>query len=156
MRNAHQDVPDMPGMPSRDVCALRCRTLAEELLELCDALDVDIRMERNRANGVRFYGVDANPSPYASVQLEPETNLRDAYDAVLDILVFAVGTAIALGLELEPGWEEVHRSNMTKFIDGFLREDGKWMKGPSYDPPRLAPIIQAQIAEAERRRKESS
>jgi len=39
---------------------------------------------------------------------------------------------------------EVHRSNMTKLgADGrpLYRADGKVLKGPSYEPPRLASVL---------------
>lgn len=68
-------------------------------------------------------------------------DLTETYDAILDLLVVTIGTAIACGLEIEPGWQEVHRSNMSKFIDGHKRDDGKWIKGPSFVPPKLAELI---------------
>lgn len=74
-----------------------------------------------------------------------QRDLIQTYDAILDLLVVTIGTAVACGLEIEPGWEEVHRSNMTKFIDGHRRPDGKWIKGPSYSPANLKPIIDAQL-----------
>lgn len=151
MNKAGQDMPVMPAIPSREVCALRVRTLAEEVLELAEALDCDLRVIRSKTKGERILGVDANPSPYTSDTEPPRTSLLEAYDAVLDIMVFAVGTAIALGLDLDPGWKEVHRSNMTKFIDGYRRADGKWMKGPSFEPPRLQPLIDSMLAEAKRK-----
>lgn len=151
---AEQEVPQMPGIPSRETCELRVRLIAEELLELCDALDVDVRLIRNRGDGTRICGVSANPNDYVPAPVQPVTNLRDAYDGVIDILVVTIGTGIALGLDIEPGWDEVQRSNMSKFIDGHKREDGKWVKGPSYSPAKLQPIIDAQIAEA--RRKQSA
>lgn len=40
-------------------------------------------------------------------------------------------------LPIEEVFDEIHRSNMTKFIDGHRREDGKWIKGPSYTPANL-------------------
>jgi len=67
-----------------------------------------------------------------------------AYDAVLDLEVVTTGTAVAMGVDTEPGWQEVHRSNMSKFIDGTKRADGKWVKGPSYSPANLKPIVDAQ------------
>lgn len=48
------------------------------------------------------------------------------------------------GVELEPVFAEIHRSNESKFIDGHQRADGKWMKGPSYTAPSLYPILVAQ------------
>lgn len=70
-------------------------------------------------------------------------NLTGVYDAILDLNYVVTGTACAFGLDMSPGQEEVHRSNMSKFIDGYMRDDGKWIKGPSYAPANLAPIITA-------------
>ena len=75
-------------------------------------------------------------------QATDEEDVVEIYDAILDLLVVTIGTAIAYGLNIEPGWQEVHRSNMSKFIDGHRREDGKWIKGPSYSPAQLKPIIE--------------
>lgn len=65
-------------------------------------------------------------------------------DAIADLLYVVIGTAVACGIEIEPIWEEVHRSNMSKFIDGHKDANGKWIKGPSYSPANLGPIIEAQ------------
>lgn len=73
-----------------------------------------------------------------------EENLVDVADSIADSLVVILGTAVACGLDIEPIFNEVMRSNMTKFIDGHQRDDGKWVKGPSYEPANLAPLVQAQ------------
>lgn len=65
-------------------------------------------------------------------------------DAIADLLVVVLGTAVACGIDIQPIWDEIYRSNMTKFIDGHMRVDGKWMKGLSYSPANLAPILEAQ------------
>jgi predicted HAD superfamily Cof-like phosphohydrolase len=48
-----------------------------------------------------------------------------------------------MGLPFEKGFAEVHRSNMTKVVDGKVlrREDGKIMKPPGYTPPNLINLI---------------
>ena len=66
-------------------------------------------------------------------------------DAIADSLVVVLGTAVACGINIEPIFQEVMRSNMTKFIDGHRREDGKWIKGPSYTPANITPLICEQI-----------
>lgn len=71
-------------------------------------------------------------------------DLIEVADAIVDLLVVVVGTAVACGIDIKPVFDEVHRSNMTKFIDGHRREDGKWIKGKSYTPANIAPIIEAQ------------
>ena len=65
-------------------------------------------------------------------------------DALADIAYIASGTAHAYGIDLDAAVAEVHRSNMTKLgADGrpVHRADGKVLKGPSYEPPRLAAVL---------------
>ena len=147
MVKAGQATPDRPTLPPDAVCELRLTLIAEELQELANAFGYFLYLEDDsRGQGVprlRLLKRDF---------LKP--NLRDAYDATLDISVVTVGTGVAIGTDLQPGWDEVHRSNMSKFIDGHRREDGKWVKGPSYTPTVLQPILDAQIAAAEERDKQ--
>ena len=72
------------------------------------------------------------------------SDLVEVADAITDLMVVVIGTGVAFGIDLQPCWDEVHRSNMSKFIDGHRRDDGKWIKGPSYSPANLAPILEAQ------------
>lgn len=86
---------------------------------------------------------------------EEITELKDAFatidivgvaDALGDILYLVLGTAVDCGIDIEPVFNEIHRSNMTKFIGGLkLRADGKIAKGPDYQPPNLKPIIAGQV-----------
>jgi len=61
------------------------------------------------------------------------------------LLVVVLGAAVAWGIDISPVFMEVMRSNMTKFEDGYRRNDGKWMKGPSWQPPDIASILAAQM-----------
>jgi predicted HAD superfamily Cof-like phosphohydrolase len=60
-----------------------------------------------------------------------------------DVLYVVYGTAVSCGLDMQPVFREVHRSNMSK-VGGHKRADGKWLKPPDYAPARLQPILQAQ------------
>lgn len=71
-------------------------------------------------------------------------DLVEIADALGDLLYVVLGTAVSHGIDIEPIFLEIHRSNMSKFIDGHRREDGKWIKGPSYSPANLEPIIREQ------------
>jgi len=65
-------------------------------------------------------------------------------DALADIVYIACGTAHAYGVDLDAVVAEVHRSNMTKLGgDGrpVYRSDGKVLKGPAYEAPRLAAVL---------------
>ena len=141
MVRALQETPQRPCLADQATRELRVRLIAEELLELCQALNVELSLDNTKAGPELC--VRACPHPD-----RPTQRLVDAYDGILDLLVVTIGTAVAFGLDLEPGWEEVHRSNMSKFIDGHLRDDGKWIKGPSYSPAQLLPIVQQQIDDA--------
>ena len=78
-------------------------------------------------------------------ELEDSRNLVELADAIGDLMYVVIGTAIAYGIDMEPIFNEIHRSNMTKFIDGHKNHHGKWIKGPSYSPANLKPIIDAQL-----------
>ncbi len=61
-----------------------------------------------------------------------------------DLLYVVYGTAVSLGIDMEPVFKEVHRSNMSK-VGGYKREDGKWVKPSTYSPANLEPILKAQF-----------
>ena len=60
-----------------------------------------------------------------------------------DLLYVVYGTAVSLGIDMEPVFQEVHRSNMSK-VGGYKREDGKWVKPPTYSPASLELILETQ------------
>lgn len=60
-----------------------------------------------------------------------------------DLLYVVYGTAVSCGIDMEPVFREVHRSNMSK-VGGHKREDGKWVKPATYSPARLELILVAQ------------
>lgn len=57
-----------------------------------------------------------------------------------DLLYVVYGTAATFGIDIDRVFDEVHKSNMSKLgEDGkpLYREDGKVLKGPNYQPPKL-------------------
>jgi predicted HAD superfamily Cof-like phosphohydrolase len=71
-------------------------------------------------------------------------NLSAMAKELADLLYVVYGTAVSLGIDMEPVFKEVHRSNMSK-IGGYKREDGKWVKPPTYSPASLDAIISTQM-----------
>jgi predicted HAD superfamily Cof-like phosphohydrolase len=65
-----------------------------------------------------------------------------------DLLYVVYGTAVSYGIDIDPVFREVHRSNMSK-VGGYKREDGKWVKPASYSPAAVEPILAEQAARAE-------
>ncbi len=70
-------------------------------------------------------------------------DLPDMAKELADILYVVYGTAVSLGIDMEPVFKEVHRSNMSK-VGGYKREDGKWIKPPTYSPASLKTILENQ------------
>lgn len=65
-------------------------------------------------------------------------------DALCDLLYVTYGTAVSAGVNIEPYFAEVHRSNMSKlWPDGepHYREDGKLLKPPDFKPPDIATLF---------------
>ncbi len=67
-------------------------------------------------------------------------DLPETVDALCDLLYVTYGAAVALGVDLEPFFHEVHRANMTK-VGGTRRADGKWMKPADWQPPDIAGLL---------------
>lgn len=101
-------------------------------------------------------------------------DLVEAADALADLVYVVYGAAITFGLDLDAILEEVHRSNMTKLWDADLasravqhghngaasyvvvgeedgcevavvyREDGKVLKPPTFEAPRIEEMLEVE------------
>jgi predicted HAD superfamily Cof-like phosphohydrolase len=71
-------------------------------------------------------------------------NLSAMAKELADLLYVVYGTAVSLGIDMEPVFKEVHRSNMSK-VGGYKRKDGKWVKPSTYSPASLETIITVQM-----------
>ena len=68
-----------------------------------------------------------------------------AIDAICDLLYVTYGAASAMGIDIEPFFDEVHRSNMSK-VDPetgmpIYRDDGKVLKPSTYSPADLKKVL---------------
>ena len=70
-------------------------------------------------------------------------NLAALAKEMADLLYVVYGTAVSYGIDMEPVFREVHRSNLSK-VGGYKRADGKWVKPPTYSPADIQPILRAQ------------
>ena len=71
-------------------------------------------------------------------------DLKEAIDALTDILYVTYGAGHAFGVNLDECFDEVQRSNMSKLGEAgkpIYNEAGKVMKGPSYFKPDLSKFI---------------
>ena len=70
-------------------------------------------------------------------------NLAAVAKEMADLLYVTYGTAVSYGIDMEPVFQEVHRSNLSK-VGGYKRADGKWIKPPTYSPADIESIVEAQ------------
>lgn len=113
----------------------------------------------------RLFDIVANPVPTAvgddtrqlRIRLIQEefNELREALESddltsvakeLADLLYVVYGTAVSYGIDMDPVFREVHRSNMSK-VGGYKREDGKWVKPATYSPALIGPILEDLRAE---------
>jgi predicted HAD superfamily Cof-like phosphohydrolase len=74
-----------------------------------------------------------------------ENNFVEMIDAICDILYVTYGAAIAMGIDIDPFFDEVHRSNMSKLDpvtkQPVRRADGKILKPPTYSPANIKSML---------------
>lgn len=67
-------------------------------------------------------------------------DLVEAIDGMCDLIVVTLGTAVEFGIDLEPFWDEVHKTNMAK-QGGKKRFDGKQLKPENWVGPDIEGIL---------------
>jgi len=80
------------------------------------------------------------------IKAENEDDIVEIADALADLIYIACGTAVSYGIPLDKVFEEVHRSNMAKLVDGKVlrRKDGKILKPEGWTPPDIKKILNPQ------------
>ena len=71
-------------------------------------------------------------------------DLKEAADALTDILYVTYGAGHAFGINLDKCFDEVQQSNMSKLGNAgkpIYNEQGKVMKGPKYFKPDLSKFL---------------
>ena len=128
--------PTSPAEPQLRNAELRARLIAEEAAETIYAL---VGGEKALEILLEY----AHPHPHHKEYQQvggKEPDFVEVIDGLCDTVVVCLGTAEEIGIDLEPFFDEVMRSNMTK-ADAPVREDGKRMKGLNFSPPNIAGIL---------------
>ena len=175
MRQFDQPVKESPEMPDEKTRLLRARLVFEEALEFVRSCGCTVTQAGASEKGAAV--IDD-----ISVVVDPKgtPDLTEYVDGCVDQLVVTYGALNAAGIKVEPAWDEVQRSNMSKawphcsVCDAVLvrgsgeklvhpdgaddhssawttvlkvhkREDGKFIKAPTYSPADLKRVIEEQI-----------
>lgn len=159
MLKFQQEVKTQPAIPSPQVLILRANLIMEEVFELLDAMGLDYAV----------VGTSKTKPNYTFSYNDKPCDIVKVADGLADIHYVAdTGTALAFGIDMEPIFNEVHRSNMSKLwteselqsgkekypdcvaedygggLYRLRRADGKTIKSPSYSPADIEPILLAQ------------
>lgn len=155
------------GHISKERLAMRFGLIAEEFMELCEAMD--IRADINffykdeegdyKAAGERILtGPDHDnltEDEHSAIVRErcveaitetDERSLPDIADATFDMKYVLIGFEYEIGIDPQFCAEEGQASNMSKLgLDGEVikREDGKVLKGPMFFRPDMAKALKA-------------
>lgn len=83
--------------------------------------------------------------PHMTKYLEEPSfeNLVAVADDIVDTVYVLMQLAVTLGVPFDQVWDEVHRSNMAKAIDGKVlrRHDGKILKPEGWKPPNVWEVM---------------
>lgn len=160
MKLFQQELHAKPTIPSLESRKLRAKLIMEEALETVAALGLSvewtsIHCQQITPNSIAFY--ESN-----------QPNLVEIADGLADLHYVAYcGTGAACGIDMEPVFAEVHRSNMSKmwtkedikqakklhptgvvehYGGGLYRilVDGKVIKSPSYSPANITQVLAKQ------------
>ena len=129
MKQAGQEVPDLPTVPDPETCKLRAKLILEEALETIEALGVKVQVNHNLLENSE----KVSPWEFHTVS---EPDIAEVLDGCADLSVVTIGTLSAFGMPDLPVLNMVDQSNLEKFEEGsYRREDGKWMKPPTWKAP---------------------
>ncbi len=82
---------------------------------------------------------------WASMKLSQHKGLPDGIDSIFSIrlLVQSLFHSFFPEKDFDTAFAEVHRSNMSKFVDGkcLKRDDGKILKGPDFSPADMSFMV---------------
>lgn len=138
-RAAGQHVGDQPAMPDEAERRLRASLIAEEVAETISALGLDCHIYLTDRGG------DPNGDDlWTNDVIKPaRENLAEVADGIADSIYVELGTAVSAGIDMEPVWEAVQMSNISK-MSGPRRADGKQLKPEGWQPPDVEGILRAQ------------
>lgn len=71
---------------------------------------------------------------------DPDALFAEVIDGICDTKYVLDGSGVVFGVDLDPFFFEVHRSNMAK-EGGPMRADGKILKPEGWEPPRIVEML---------------
>lgn len=98
-------VGEQPRHLTRRKLKERIECMLEELTEFAEACDLSIGMSQTDSGDHKLSVID---------MFGEDQDLPAQADALVDLVYFALGTAVMMGLPWQALWDDVQRANMTK------------------------------------------
>ena len=78
-----------------------------------------------------------------TIKARNEGDIVEVADGLIDMIKVIAEYGESCGLPMQALWDEAHRSNMSKVVDGKVikREDGKILKPDTYFKPEIASVL---------------
>lgn len=135
MVKAGQQVPEVPTMPDFHTRRLRAALIFEEAMETIQALGFQPALSFKDMVFVVY------PDRVQMIDHCIDPDFEGIVDGCADLSVVLTGTLSACGVQDGPILDEVDRSNLTKFRDGYsIREDGKLLKSSLYETAKYEQV----------------
>ena len=134
------DIPDWERV-------LRAKLVLSEAIEFVEAMGCQV-VYRDDTDGVESFCTGVGKQIFALDNSHASLDLVEAADACADLRYVVIGSEITLGIPGDAVFDEVHRSNMSKFVkrddggfDVLFDADRKVVKPPTYSPPNIAAVL---------------
>lgn len=128
--------PTAPSIPQLRDAELRARLIAEEAAETVVALVGDVRAYEILREYLCGVGDLKKTTP----------DIVKAVDGLCDLAYVTLGTAEAIGIDLDPHFDAVHTANMQKLGEDINDHGKRGKKPPGWVAPdsKIAQILDAQ------------
>lgn len=137
-----QETPDYLWCPPPRIWVSRIAMLMEEVLELAEAVGVNIETPQTAA----LTKAQLTITPISGFALTGP-KLPSVLDAIADISVVNTGNFVVCGVPDELILEVVDHNNLTKVSNGHLNEEtGKFEKAANHPPPDIAGTLRLLTA----------
>lgn len=149
-----------PQIPPDERVRLRAKLIVEEALEFveaCFGIDPNVLSTPTAAAATETLRCQALELELDEIKgrlqviiedLPVRLDLPGAADALADIAYVAEGANLEFGIDSGPVLDEVHGANMAK-VGGPIREDGKRLKPPGWQPPDIIGVLVRQMPDAQ-------
>ncbi len=139
------DLPTSPNAPALRDVKLRASLILEETFETI--IGMLGTQDAGTAILDALYKIGYTSTARHSDEFaNREPNFVETIDGLCDLKYVVEGTFEAFGVDGEPFWDEVHRSNMMK-VNGPRRADGKILKPADWTPPDIAGVLAKMLVQ---------